>query len=143
MSYDPNGIDQHAPGAKLDAGKPTPHQHMRAVWPHIREWLSNYDDFEEMDAWWGGSENLAWDQLVEIHDDLARQWRDTAMAYGAEKYTPDGWRHVPDAVNRYREAGSRHLLALLSGQGYDYDSKLHHLDHFYANAWFVSVLDAG
>jgi hypothetical protein len=29
---------------------------------------------------------------------------------GANKYTWDGWRHVPDGINRYGDALSRHIV---------------------------------
>ena len=31
--------------------------------------------------------------------------------YGAHKYTPNGWKSVPDGVQRYSDAMLRHLLA--------------------------------
>lgn len=31
-------------------------------------------------------------------------------AYGAKKYKPGGWAHVPDGEQRYLDAGARHLL---------------------------------
>ena len=35
--------------------------------------------------------------------------------FGAEKYTPDGWRHVQDGQRRYMEAFARHMLELREG----------------------------
>ena len=40
-------------------------------------------------------------------------------AYGAKKYTPNGWAEVPDGANRYMEAFGRHLMELGSGQEFD------------------------
>jgi len=33
------------------------------------------------------------------------------LTHGAEKYSPDNWRHVDDARNRYFAAAQRHLWA--------------------------------
>lgn len=44
--------------------------------------------------------------------------------YGARKYTPMGWRSVPDGYNRYSEALVRHLVANpkeLDVSGLDHD----------------------
>jgi len=56
--------------------------------------------------------------------------------YGASKYTEDGWRSVPRALARYRDAGDRHRLA---GELEDTDpeSGLLHLAH---EAWNVLAL---
>jgi len=72
--FDPNGISQHEPGAKLDANKP------RA-------------------ALVLGSFSRALRAVSEVG------------TYGAKKYTPNGWRSVPDGIQRYSDAMVRHLLA--------------------------------
>lgn len=41
---------------------------------------------------------------------------------GAKKYTPGGWRDVPDGASRYMEAFARHQLALASGERIDADT---------------------
>lgn len=69
---DPNGIDQHAPGAKCDSGK--------------RDLLTSVKTFPNAIA---GVSRVA--------------------KYGAEKYTPDGWRQVPGGVERFTKALLRHL----------------------------------
>jgi hypothetical protein len=38
---------------------------------------------------------------------------------GALKYTPGGWAHVPDGVDRYMEAFGRHMLAMGRGEVFD------------------------
>ena len=63
---DPNGISQHTPGAKLDAGK-------------VRVGL--------------------------MMEEVAK-----VTTYGAKKYTPNGWRDVPDGIERYGDALARHQL---------------------------------
>jgi hypothetical protein len=54
--------------------------------------------------------------------------------HGAEKYTDDGWAHVPDGVARYTDALLRHELALGSGEVVDPDSGLPHAAHVAWNA---------
>lgn len=51
------------------------------------------------------------------------------LNHGAEKYSPDGWKHVPDARNRYFAALQRHLIAWWGGEKADRESRLHHLAH--------------
>lgn len=58
------------------------------------------------------------------------------LTFGAKKYTPQGWRTVPDPINRYYAALIRHLNAQKEyadngGQGLALDSEsgLPHLDH--------------
>lgn len=46
--------------------------------------------------------------------------------FGAQKYTDNGWKSVPNGVNRYRSAAYRHLL---SNNFLDNDSNLPHLAH--------------
>jgi len=46
--------------------------------------------------------------------------------FGAAKYSPGGWQHVPDGVARYTDALYRHLLAEARGEVVDPDSQLFH-----------------
>lgn len=46
--------------------------------------------------------------------------------YGANKYSPGGWQHVPNGVDRYTDAMLRHLLSDLSGESTDPESGLAH-----------------
>lgn len=57
--------------------------------------------------------------------------------YGAKKYTPNGWKTVPDAEARYMDALLRHLLQHLSGERMDTESGHSHLAHA---AWNVLAL---
>lgn len=57
--------------------------------------------------------------------------------YGARKYSPNGWLHVPDAIERYEDALDRHLLADKSGEELDPESGLPHLAHA---AWNILAL---
>lgn len=49
--------------------------------------------------------------------------------FGARKYSPHGWRTVPDGIDRYTDALYRHLLAHARGETHDHDSGLPHLAH--------------
>lgn len=58
------------------------------------------------------------------------------LTFGANKYTPNGWKTVPDARNRYYAALIRHLNAQKEyidnggkGLALDEESGLPHLDH--------------
>lgn len=88
MQQDPHGIDQHSPGAKLDAGKAP----MRLIMHAMPRAL------------------LAVGKVG---------------AYGAVKYSENGWLEVPQGVSRYTDAMFRH--ALLEGiEARDAESGLLH-----------------
>lgn len=58
--------------------------------------------------------------------------------YGVEKYNdPESWKHVPDALKRYKDAMLRHLFAFLDGKELDEESGLRHWDHFKCNVMFI------
>jgi hypothetical protein len=82
---DPNGIDPHTSGAKLDDAKPLP-------------WLMI-----------SGFANA----LAEVAEVTTK---------GAIKYTPNGWKDVPNGEQRYMEAFGRHMLALGKGEIRDKDT---------------------
>ncbi|MFW1676430.1 dATP/dGTP diphosphohydrolase domain-containing protein [Pontibacter sp. JAM-7] len=54
--------------------------------------------------------------------------------YGANKYTDNGWKQVPDGINRYTDAMYRHLFAEAAGQLTDSDTELLHAAHAAWNA---------
>jgi hypothetical protein len=56
------------------------------------------------------------------------------LTHGAEKYSPNGWKSVPDGVERYTAAMLRHLLAEGRGEERDPDSGLPHSWHLCWNA---------
>ena len=49
--------------------------------------------------------------------------------YGADKYTDNGWREVPNGVDRYTDALHRHLNAEARGEASDRDTGLLHAAH--------------
>lgn len=46
--------------------------------------------------------------------------------FGANKYSPGGWQHVENGVERYTDALYRHLLKEAQGENVDPDSQLLH-----------------
>lgn len=62
------------------------------------------------------------------------------QTYGATKYTRDGWRSVPDGVDRYQAALIRHFVAWKSGELIDPESNLPHLAHMMCNLAFIMEL---
>lgn len=71
-------------------------------------------------------------------------WADArAIGYGAKKYTPWGW--LEAAKDGYFDwsvsygALQRHMLLWMSGQDYDEESGLSHLDHAGANLKFLQT----
>lgn len=86
---DPNGLDPHAPGAKLDAGK---------------------------------------NRLGLVLGGFARALEEVGKVgtYGAEKYTPNGWKEVPDGVARYEDAMMRHWIEVKKGNEVDSTTGLSH-----------------
>lgn len=63
------------------------------------------------------------------------------LTFGAKKYSPNGWRTVPDAENRYLAALLRHLSARAAGEKIDPESGLRHIDHVLTNATFLAELE--
>lgn len=63
------------------------------------------------------------------------------MTFGAEKYAPDNWRHVDNAVERYRAALLRHSFAMLRGEELDPETGLPHAAHAMCCAAFLTELD--
>lgn len=97
MEKDPNGLDSHTPGAKLDDGK-------------IKMALMTR----------GFSHAL---------QEVGR-----ITTYGAIKYSPNGWKKVPNGQARYEDALLRHLNKWQQGEELDPDSFLLHLSHLAWNA---------
>lgn len=60
---------------------------------------------------------------------------------GAEKYTPGGWKTVPNGRERYTSAMLRHWAADASGELKDPESGISHLAHMAWNA--LAILQLG
>lgn len=59
------------------------------------------------------------------------------LTFGANKYSDNGWKYVPDAVKRYEAALLRHYAAYKKDEVYDDESNLYHLSHLACNALFL------
>ncbi len=73
-------------------------------------------------------------------------WHATArvvdvLTFGAKKYAPNNWRHVPNARARYLAASLRHLTAYARGEDLDSDSGLPHLAHVACCVMFLLELE--
>ncbi len=60
------------------------------------------------------------------------------LTMGAKKYTPNGYKTVPDAKNRYTSALLRHLTSIQEGEEFDEESGLPHIDHITCCALILS-----
>jgi hypothetical protein len=64
----------------------------------------------------------------------------SVLTFGASKYSPNGWRTVPNGRDRYLAALLRHLSAMQMGEEVDPESGLRHIDHVLCNAAFLAEL---
>lgn len=60
---------------------------------------------------------------------LAQKAMVEILTFGAEKYEPDNWKHVPDSKRRYFDAAMRHLWDWKAGEQNDPESGKNHLAH--------------
>lgn len=73
-----------------------------------------------------------------LNDFASALWNVAAVGtFGAQKYTDHGWLEVPNAKQRYEDAGYRHKLMRAMGEEFDQDSGLLHLAHEAWNALAV------
>lgn len=63
------------------------------------------------------------------------------LTFGARKYSPNGWRLVPQAKERYTAALLRHLAKIQLGEKIDPETGLRHIDHLLCNAAFLAELE--
>jgi hypothetical protein len=63
------------------------------------------------------------------------------LTFGARKYSPNGWRLVPSAEERYLAAAMRHIAARAGGEKVDPESGLRHIDHILTNVAFLAELE--
>jgi hypothetical protein len=61
--------------------------------------------------------------------------------FGAQKYAAHSWLNVPDAKERYLDAGARHYLEFLAGREKDGETGFLHLAHFAWNVLAVLELE--
>lgn len=61
------------------------------------------------------------------------------LGFGFRKYKQrGGWKQVPEANRRYKDAMHRHLAAIERGELVDPESGKPHIDHVACNAMFLS-----
>jgi len=65
------------------------------------------------------------------------------LTYGAKKYSPDNWKKVPNAKQRYIDAGFRHFTAYASGEKHDPETGKHHLAHAICCLLYLVAFDLG
>ena len=65
------------------------------------------------------------------------------LTYGAKKYAPDNWKKVPNAKQRYTDAGFRHFAAYASGETHDTETGKHHLAHAICCLLYIVAFDLG
>ena len=63
------------------------------------------------------------------------------LTYGANKYAPDNWRKVDNAIFRYFDAAQRHIWAYARGEITDPESGYPHLAHAACCLLFMLELD--
>ena len=63
------------------------------------------------------------------------------LTFGANKYSPGGWKLLADPEKRYEDAMWRHLMEYKKGNRLDKDSKMPHLWHCVTNLAFLIYFD--
>jgi len=71
---------------------------------------------------------LPWQELEEVV---------RVLEFGAQKYAPGNWMHVPDGRLRYLNAVLRHAADIAKGNRYDSESKLLVAGHLACSALFL------
>jgi hypothetical protein len=77
---------------------------------------------------------MQWKALSQVVD---------VLTYGAKKYAPDNWKKVPNARQRYLDAGFRHFTAYAAGEKNDSETGLSHLAHAMCCLLFLLAFDLG
>jgi hypothetical protein len=65
------------------------------------------------------------------------------LTYGAKKYAPDNWKKVPNARQRYIDAGFRHLTAYAAGEKLDSETGKSHLAHAICCLLYLLAFEIG
>ena len=63
------------------------------------------------------------------------------LTYGAKKYSPDNWKKLENARQRYFDAANRHMWEWFGGEERDQESGLHHLAHAMSSLMFLIQMD--
>jgi hypothetical protein len=72
---------------------------------------------------------------------LAERAMAEVLTFGAAKYSPDNWRKVEDAIERYTAAALRHINARRSGEYLDPESQKPHMAHAMCCIGYVLELE--
>lgn len=75
---------------------------------------------------------LPWEPLEEVV---------RILMFGEQKYSPAGWKVVPDGHKRYSDALLRHVIQWAKGEQKDPESSYSHLSHMICNALFLLWLE--
>ena len=108
---DPSGLDPHAPGAKLDAGKNRVWLMLEGFAPALSLVMDEHTTHPGRSIIAANRAMIRWPWALEAIAEVT-----TA---GAKKYTPGGWAEVENGFERYMDAYGRHALALAKGEKYD------------------------
>jgi hypothetical protein len=65
------------------------------------------------------------------------------LTYGAKKYAPDNWKKVPNAKQRYIDAGFRHLTAYAAGEKLDPETGKSHIAHAICCLLYLLAFEIG
>jgi hypothetical protein len=65
------------------------------------------------------------------------------LTYGAKKYAPDNWKKVPNAKQRYIDAGFRHFTAYAGGEKLDSETGKSHLAHAICCLLYLLAFEVG
>lgn len=65
------------------------------------------------------------------------------LTYGAKKYAPDNWKKVPNAKQRYIDAGFRHFTTYASGEKLDSETGKSHLAHAMCCLLYLLAFEVG
>jgi hypothetical protein len=63
------------------------------------------------------------------------------LTYGAQKYSRDNWKGVPDKERRYFDAALRHVWSFKRGENLDKETGLHHLAHAVCCLLYLAEFD--
>jgi hypothetical protein len=96
----------------------------------------------ELDAFAQGRKNDAGKLRYDLIPPEALEALADILTYGAQKYSPGGWKEVPDAKDRYYAALMRHLQSWRMGEQDDPESGRPHLHHALACITFLVCLEA-
>lgn len=79
--------------------------------------------------------------MMDLIPPLAELKLAQVLTAGAQKYSPDNWRHVDNAHARYLAACRRHINAYQQGEKLDDETGLPHLAHAMCCLAFIVELD--